>query len=145
VQIKKTLLIAVLFIPTFALATLGERLDQGPHALSTRRSVTGSSLNYVSHSESNIEVHEYIGADGTIYAVTWRGNRLPNLNVLFGKYYVEYSVASAGTPRQQGHRNRRIVQSNNLEFHSFGHAGDLHGVAILKNQLPTDFHLDDLQ
>ena len=46
---------------------------------------------------SGTTVTEYVNANGTVYAVSWQGPTLPNLQQILGSYFVNYQTA-AKTP-----------------------------------------------
>ena len=41
-------------------------------------------------------VREYVSRAGTVFAVTWSGRSLPNLQAVLGQRYDEYAAAAAG-------------------------------------------------
>ncbi len=51
-------------------------------------------------------VREYASRDGTVFAVTWSGPRVPDLHVVLGRYYAAYvagATAAAGRTHRAGH------------------------------------------
>jgi hypothetical protein len=80
-------------------------------------------------------VHEYSSPSGTVFAVSWRGHRPPDLGVLLGSYYSEYSSASA----LQGQRDlhRAIVATPNIVVTMGGHMGHSAGRAYVPSLVPS--------
>src|SRR5271168_5407612 len=60
-----------------------EPAPSGPYSLKTFVTANG------------VTVNEYIAPSGTVFGVAWKGHRPPDLSVLLGSYYSEYSSASA--------------------------------------------------
>ena len=54
-------------------------------------------------SRTNTTVNEYLSANGTVFAVSWRGPRPPDLSQLLGPYFAEYQTAAASPHAQRGH------------------------------------------
>jgi hypothetical protein len=86
-------------------------------------------------------VNEYI-SNGTVFAVSWRGPRPPDLSQLLGSYFAEYKAA-AGQPHQA--RRRLMVKTQQLVVEADGHMRDLHGRAYVPALLPSGFTASDIQ
>jgi hypothetical protein len=84
---------------------------------------------------SGTTVHEYSAPSGTVFAVSWRGHRPPDLSVLLGAYYSEYSSASA----VEGHRDlhRAMVATPNIVVTMGGHMGHAAGSAYVPSLVPS--------
>ncbi len=91
---------------------------------------------------SGVTVNEYVSADGTVFAVSWRGPRLPDLSQLLGAYFAEYQTAAAA-PRAQ--RHHLSLRTKNLVVDSSGHMRDLRGRAYLPALLPAGISADEIQ
>ena len=66
---------------------------------------------------SGTVVTEYLGSDGLVYAVTWRGPSLPNLRQILGNYFANYQTAAS----QPLVRHRLVrVESPNIVIESSG-------------------------
>jgi len=74
----------------------------------------------------SVKLKEYVSQDGTIFAITWSGNRHPDLEPLLGSYEAEYHATNALTPKLAGER-RRVLHSSKLVVHTFGHMRHLQG------------------
>lgn len=142
----KIILAALLLLPIRSFAILGERAGPNVKSLSAMRTfITKNSVRYFSSTEKATTIREYLDENGFVYAISWQGPRTPNLNVLLGRFYGEYAIASAMTPRIRGHRNSRAVASANIEIRFFGHMRDFRGVAYIKGQLPANVNWVELQ
>lgn len=95
---------------------------------------------------SGTVVHEYVGQNGSVFAITWQGPRLPQLGMLFGKYFSVY-VDSLDKMRaaRGGGIGTAVVQRTDLVVQSGGHMGDFSGRAWLPAVLPHGVTTDDIQ
>jgi hypothetical protein len=82
---------------------------------------------------SGIVVHEYLSPAGAVYAITWRGPRMPNLRELLGPHFGELSSKD---PRTGLHRLN--VTLPDLVIRSSGHARTFVGVAWAPALVPPD-------
>lgn len=82
-----------------------------------------------------VTVREYLAPSGTVFGVGWQGHRPPNLSVLLGSYYREYSSASATMRHKDLHR-ARIVAPNSVVVMS-GHMGHVTGHAYVPSLVPS--------
>jgi hypothetical protein len=95
---------------------------------------------------SGTVVREYVGQNGTVFAVVWHGPQMAPLNTLLGTYFPSYL---------QGVRDARAayggglgpanVQLQGLIVQSGGHMGNFTGRAYLPQALPQGISPDDLQ
>ena len=91
---------------------------------------------------AGIVVNEYASGAGTVFAVSWRGPRHPDLSLLLGPYFAEYQAA-ANQPAT--HRRGLRIQTGNVVVETGGHPGDLWGRAYLPAQLPSGVGAEDIQ
>jgi hypothetical protein len=87
---------------------------------------------------SGIVIQEYLSGNGTIFAVTWSGAALPNLQTLLGNYFKDYLAAIK--------QSRGVISSNSdsLVIQSAGMMGAFQGFALLPKQAPTNFTVKNL-
>lgn len=87
-------------------------------------------------------VREYIGADNVVFAVSWEGPSMPNLQQLLGSYADQY-VSAASVP----HAGRRAVaiQSDQLVLRSGGHMRSFAGSAYVPALLPQGVTPDNIR
>jgi len=143
----KILAVAILCFPVSAFATLGEAessvdMDQkNLHAMHTKTQNSQYTIHEVK--ASTTLVHEYVSSAGTVFAVTWQGARRPDLQSLFGTYYLEYSQALAKQAKPHG-RHATLVKAANLVVASGGHMRDLRGRAYIPTLVPAGVNVEVL-
>jgi hypothetical protein len=91
---------------------------------------------------TGVTVNEYLSSSGTVFAVSWRGPRPPDLSQLFGSYFAAYQTAAAAPQKQRGHL---LVQTENLVVETGGHVRDLRGRAYVPALLPPGVSVDEIQ
>jgi hypothetical protein len=87
-------------------------------------------------------VHEFVGSDGNVFAVSWKGPMMPNLKLTLGRYFDQYASAPRAAVRD--HRHLQIRQEN-LVVLAHAHLRDYSGVAYLPQSLPGGVTVGDLQ
>jgi len=87
-------------------------------------------------------VNEYLSASGTVFAVSWRGKRPPDLSQLFGTYFAQYQQALAAPHQERGPRK---IQTQDLIVETSGHMRDLMGRAYLPALVPAGVSVDEIQ
>lgn len=92
--------------------------------------------------ESRTEVREYAAAGGKIFAVTWSGQRIPNLDQLLGPHH---AAAMASRHRQRGGRGHLIVQEGALVVESNGRSPNFHGRAYLTDSFPAGVTANEIE
>jgi Protein of unknown function (DUF2844) len=140
------LLTAVLTPPALAALggdALGVDADsarmKGQARLSTAAGYTESHITL----PSGTVVNEYVSSEGKVFAVTWRGPAMPDLNQTLGAYFAQYQAAAALTAHA-GH-NHLAVRQQDLVVLTGGHMRAWVGKAYLKSLLPANFPVDDLK
>jgi len=90
-------------------------------------------------------VKEYASPAGKVFAVSWRGPFIPNMQQLLGAYFDQFAQASK-TQREShvGHRPLNIQQSN-LVVQSGGHMRGFIGRAYAPDLVPPGINLDALE
>lgn len=91
---------------------------------------------------SGTTVREYISPANIVFAVSWQGPDMPNLQELLGTYAEQY-VSAASVP----HAGRRAVaiQSDQLVLHSGGHMRSFAGSAYVPALLPQGVTPGDIR
>ncbi|HEY0341957.1 MAG TPA: DUF2844 domain-containing protein, partial [Steroidobacteraceae bacterium] len=79
-------------------------------------------------------VPESVSAEGTVFAVTWKGMALPDLSQTLGTYFAEYKAAAAATPHASHHN--LTVQQTDLVVRTGGHMRNWYGQAYVPSLLP---------
>ena len=81
-------------------------------------------------------VREYVSPAGKVFAVSWQGPFVPNMQQLLGAYFPylqQYAQAQTGR-----HGGPLIIQKDNFVFTSGGHMRWRHGRAYVPSLLPTN-------
>ncbi|UTH72954.1 DUF2844 domain-containing protein [Chromobacterium sp. IIBBL 290-4] len=128
----------VFLFPTLAHAALGlspsAPASAGPQ---TTMPFSGASASYsvqTSQDATGCVIREYVAANGIVFAVSWKGKRLPDLKSLLAGYFPAYLQAQ----RQNGKGlNVLAEQVGNLVIHSYGRMGSFQGMAYDKTLLPA--------
>ncbi len=92
---------------------------------------------------SGTVLREYISAEGKVFAVTWSGAVVPDLQQTLGTYFGQYKAAAAATPHT-GHHQLRVQQSD-LVVSTGGHMRAWSGRAYVPSLLPPNFSLDEIK
>ena len=143
------ILFAFLFSST-ARATLGEhqsKIDANESVkLSVRSHKVVTSVNYSVH-ELLIDgtlVKEFADASGKVFAVSWRGIKIPNFEVLFGSYFSEFKSARENVTPVRGHR-AVSVKTDSLVFHQAGSSRNLSGMIFVPSLVPKNVNMQGIQ
>lgn len=80
-------------------------------------------------------------ANGTVFAVSWHGPKVPDQNQLFGKYFNEYQTA---TPSYKSLSARKV---NNSDFVSLtnGWMGHYEGKALIPSLAPANVTINSIK
>ena len=81
-------------------------------------------------------VREYIGPDGTVFGVGWKGHRPPNLGTLLGSYYNEYTSGVAAQAHKDLHRS--TITGPTTVVVTTGRFGHVQGHAYVPGLVPSD-------
>lgn len=88
---------------------------------------------YIQTLPSGTVVKEYASATGVIFALSWSGPNIPNLQVLLGNYFNDYLAAIKQS------RGAISINTNSLVIQSTGMMGAFQGYALLPKKAPIDF------
>jgi len=99
----------------------------------TKNSQNGVMI-YTQTLPSGTVVKQYASATGVIFALSWSGPNLPNLQALLGNYFKDYLAAIKQS------RGAISVNTKNLVIQSTGMMGAFQGYALLPKQAPIDFN-----
>jgi hypothetical protein len=90
-------------------------------------------------------VKEYVSPAGKVFAITWRGQFIPNMQQLLGTYFDQYAqAAKAQRESHPGHRPLNIQQPE-LVFQNGGHMRSYVGRAYVPDMVPEGVNVDALQ
>ncbi len=139
---------AYLITPQTAYAGLGGRyasvVNDSTRFRANLRST--AAVNHVVHQlnlENGDEIREFCLADGTVFAVAWRGASRPDLRLLLGP---KFDVLQADNAPLPGRFRRRALSVMRSDFvvQTGGHPGAVFGVAYLPKSLPQGVTPADL-
>ena len=105
------------------------------------RAASGYTVNELTL-DSGTVVREYVSADGKVFAVTWKGPVLPDLQQTLGTYFQEFKAAAA-TPHS-GHHHLNVDHPE-FVMRSGGHMRAWSGKAYVPALLPPNFSLSEIQ
>lgn len=92
--------------------------------------------------KSGTEVHEYVDASGSVFAVSWSGPFKPDLKRLLGRHFDTLAQHSG---KGHGGRSRVDVDTGDLVVRSGGHMGAFEGHAWLPSRLPAGFDPQEMK
>jgi hypothetical protein len=93
--------------------------------------------------DTGLRVREYVNRDGVVFAVSWSGPVLPDLQRLLGAHYVEYTTALAALNHPGLHRSLRVALPG-LIVESGGHLRAYAGRTYLPALVPAGVPAADL-
>ena len=89
-------------------------------------------------------VTEYLSSSGTVFAVTWHGPFMPDMQQILGSYFQQYSSALSSQSRQYGHHPLNIKQQG-LVVQTSGHMRAHWGRVYVPALLPEGVTEEQLQ
>jgi hypothetical protein len=110
------------------------------------RSQPGYSVQEITAANGTI-VREYVSPSGVVFAVSWNGAAMPNLQQTLGAYFTQYVAAARtrrATGRQVGHHHLEIREPS-LVVHAGGHMRQHFGFAYVPSLVPQNLSISDLQ
>lgn len=87
-------------------------------------------------------LQEFAPPGGSVFALSWRGPRHPDLSKLLGEYFAEYQRAAR---ERRSRRRHLLVKTEHVVVETSGHMGDLRGKAYLPALLPSGFTPEDIR
>jgi len=94
---------------------------------------------------SGIAVNEYVGPEGRVFAVTWRGRTPPDLSVLLGSYFAQYREAAVAGGLAAHGLHHASVRGSEVTVETAGHMRDMWGRALLPAMLPPGVEPSEIQ
>ncbi len=91
-------------------------------------------------------IREYVSPAGVVFAVSWCGPAMPNLQQMFGTYFTQYQAAvkAQRTKAERGGHNHVEVRTPSLIVHARGHMRQYFGVAYVPSLVPQNLSISDL-
>jgi hypothetical protein len=144
-----TFIAVVLCLSSLAYASLGgdiTSVQNDAKSLGAKNSALEFKT-YSRHEISNqwLQTHQFMGADGKVFALTWRGSRHPQMESLLGNYFKDFQGAVAQAKRQSHHGGATIVEYGNLHLEIGGHMRSVYGKVWLTDQLPSGMDVHEIQ
>jgi uncharacterized protein DUF2844 len=84
---------------------------------------------------AGVTVREYVAPSGAIFGIAWQGHRPPDLSILLGSYYSEYTSAEALKTHRDMHRS--VTRGPNSVVVMAGHMGHVVGHAYVASLAPA--------
>ncbi len=110
------------------------------------RSEAGYSVEEITAASGTV-VREYVSPAGVVFAVSWYGPGMPDLQQAFGTYFSQFQAAVQARHAQGGHHfghNRLEIRTPSLVVHAGGHMRQYFGVAYVPALMPANLSLSDL-
>lgn len=106
----------------------------------------GYSIQRITASTGTV-VKEYVSSAGVVFAVSWSGPAMPNLQQVLGTYITQLQSAvqtqHAARARRLGH-NHLEIDTPTLVVHAAGHMRQYFGIAYVPSLLPQNLSISDL-
>lgn len=105
----------------------------------------GGQLSFNETTDSNgITVRQYVDSAGAVYAVSWRGAAMPDLQMLLASHFAQYRSAAAGSPVDHG-LHASLVSKDDLVVESAVRLRQFVGRAWLNSALPAGVTAADIE
>ena len=111
-------------------------------ALTSFSTVKGYGVHEIT-TAAGVHVREYVSSDGTVFALSWQGPVIPDLQQVLGAYYASYARA-ASTQHSPNHRHLKVEQPG-LVVESNGRMRAFYGRAWDPARLPPNFTAADIR
>ncbi|MGH8291005.1 MAG: DUF2844 domain-containing protein [Steroidobacteraceae bacterium] len=110
------------------------------------RSEPGYSVQEITAASGTV-VREYVSPAGVVFAVSWTGRAMPNLEQTLGTYFTRYQAAVKSQRAAHVHRlghDQLEVRTPGLVVHAGGHMRQYFGIAYVPSLLPANLSISDL-
>jgi hypothetical protein len=94
---------------------------------------------------ANTVVKEYVSPAGKVFAITWHGQFIPDMQLLLGTYYDQYAQAAKAQRESHVGRHPVNIQQPGLVFQNGGHMRSYIGRAYVPEMVPQGVNVDALQ
>jgi len=142
-------LLLALTLSSPAMAALGSSAGsvdtdrQQMHASALRSTSGGTYTVHEYTLDSGTVVREYAQSSGMVFAVSWEGPVMPNLQQLLGsEHFTTFTAAARSRGRSGG---PMVLQQSGLVVRSTGHMRAFAGQAYLPGQLPQGVSIEDIR
>lgn len=110
------------------------------------RSQAGYSVQEITAANGTV-VREFVSPAGVVFAVSWSGKAMPNLQQALGSYFSQLQTAvreQRATGARSGHHHLQ-VHTPSLVVHAGGHMRQYFGLAYVPSLLPQNVSVSDLR
>jgi hypothetical protein len=142
--------VSVLASPAFGYAALGDgalsvQMDQARMMASRVASTSGNYTVQQMVLDTGTVVKEYLSAAGTVFAVSWQGPQMPDVQALLGNYVQTAAYGTATFRAAHGGTGPVSLASSALVVQSGGHMGAYVGRAYIPGAVPSGVNVKDIQ
>src|SRR6185436_21098514 len=109
-----------------------------------RATVSNGYTVHAIQTESGITIREYLSTAGKVFAVSWDGPVMPDLQQLLGQYFPAFSEAAAAR-RHAGIRGPVAIAQEDLVVQSGGRMRAFAGRAYVPSSVPPQVTIDEIQ
>jgi hypothetical protein len=96
--------------------------------------------------DSGTVVREFVATStNEVFAVSWKGPRLPNFKDILGTYAPRYLTPTGADVVKSGGLGQRSLSASDLVVQSLGRLGQFSGYAYLPSAVPAGVSLSELQ
>lgn len=136
--------------PALAYAVLGGgapsvQMDQARMMASRVASAAGNYTVQQMVLDTGTVVKEYLSAAGTVFAVSWQGPQMPDVQALLGNYAQTAADGTAAFRAAHGGTGPVSLASSALVVQSGGHMGAYVGRAYIPGAVPAGVNLKDIK
>jgi Protein of unknown function (DUF2844) len=145
-----TIVLLMLAVPIPALAALGGDVATVQEDKAQMKGTLKTTENdaYTVHeitAAGNTIVKEYVSPAGKVFAITWHGQFIPNMQQLLGTYFDQYAQAAKEQRESHPGRHPLNIQQSGLVVQSGGHMRSYMGRAYVPDMVPQGVNMDALQ
>jgi hypothetical protein len=90
-------------------------------------------------------VKEYVSPAGKVFAITWRGQFIPDMRQILGTYFDQYAQAAKAQRESNVGRRPLNIQQPGLVFQNGGHMRSYFGRAYAPDMVPQGVNVDALK
>lgn len=97
------------------------------------------------HTANNVTVREFVSPAGKVFGVAWEGTSRPDMKLLLGAYFDQYTQAAQ---KQEANRVRRgplLIHEPGFVLQMTGHMRALTGRAYIPQLVPTGVRIEELR
>jgi len=144
------IVLLILTMPLPALAALGGDVnsvhqDQAQMKGSLKSTHAAAYIVHEIKDPAGTVVKEYVSPAGKVFAISWHGQFIPNMQQLLGTYFEQFSEA-AKAQRESGPGHRPVnIRQPGLVFFNGGHMRSYFGKAYVPEMVPQGVNPDAIQ